>query len=155
MSKAAWIADQIGFLWQITCKHRVSNLAQKHSFATAEKLHVSWMGFGSQPSHPTRSTFTSNHFTALLPQLPGKLSAEIKRWGYPHGSKVLKIPDRQFSHEIPVTNSRDEISLTVRNKCSGRRQQHSQEYQYMVRLSVHNFLASKVYILHPSSLCCK
>lgn len=83
-------------LWQITYKQRVSNLAQKHSFATAEKPHVSWMGFGNWPSHPTRSTFTSNHFIALLPHFPGKLSAEIKRWGYSHGSKVLKFLTERF-----------------------------------------------------------
>lgn len=96
MSKATCVTDQIGFLWQITHKHRVSNLAQKQGFATAEKLHGSWMGFGNQPSHPTRSTFTSNHFIALPLYFPGKLSAEIKRWGYPHGSKVLKFLTDRF-----------------------------------------------------------
>lgn len=95
MSKAACITDQIGSCGKSHI-NRVSNLAQKHGFATAEKLHVSWMGFGNQPSHPTRSMFTSNHFIALLPYFPGKLSAEIKRWGYPHGSKVLKFLADRF-----------------------------------------------------------
>lgn len=104
MSKATCITDQIGFLWKITCKHTVSNLAQKRSFATAKKSTYLGMGFGEQPSHPHRPKFAPKHFTALPPHLLGKVSAALKRWTCPYGFKGLTIPDSQFSHELPLTD---------------------------------------------------
>lgn len=103
MSKATCITDQIGFLWKITCKHTVSNLAQKCSFATAKKSTYLGMGFGEQPSHPHRPKFAPKHFTALPPHLLGKVSAVLKRWICPYAFKGLTIPDSQFSHELPMT----------------------------------------------------
>lgn len=53
MSKATCIADQIGFLWRITCKHTVSNLAQKHSFATGKNPpRVLGWGLTTSPATP-------------------------------------------------------------------------------------------------------
>lgn len=113
MSKATCITDQIGFLWQITCKHRVSNLAQKHSFATTKNSMYLGMGVGNQPSHPSRPTSTSIHFTASPPHFLGKVSAGLKMRGCPHSCKGLIIPDSHFSHELPITDPWEGFPLTA------------------------------------------
>lgn len=51
MSKAACVTEQIRVLQQITCKHTVSNLAQKQ-FCISKKLHILGWGLTTSPATP-------------------------------------------------------------------------------------------------------
>lgn len=86
------------------------------------------MGVGNQPSHPSRPTSTSNHFTALPPRLLGKVSA-AQEVGLPtwlqRAVRNCKTVFSWTAHDRPLGGGSSYRLL--QGFCHGRRYQHSQD----------------------------
>jgi len=129
MSKATCITDQIGFLWQRTCKHSLKSSTETQFCNSKKTPHILGWGLIISPA-----TSVGPHLlpTILLLRHHICLGRYLlpKSWGFfLHGCKGLSGIVRQFSHELPMTDPWEGVPLRalLRGFCHGRRYQHSRD----------------------------